>query len=51
MDIIFKSQFTLIPRTELSIADTLSKIFPVRYLYTFHVRNFFQLKLSSIFVL
>ena len=55
-DIIFRSQFTLPPITDLSIADAPNnrpyKTFLVRNLYAFYFRQFFtvSLKFSSIFV-
>ena len=55
-DIIFRSQFTLPPITDLSIADAPNnrpyKTFLVRNLYAFYFRQFFTVshKFSSIFV-
>ena len=56
-DIIFKSQFTLPFRIDLSIADKPNnspyKTFLVRNLYTFYFRQHFKVsrKFSSIFIL
>ena len=52
MDIIFRSQFTLPPRTDLSIADTPNnrpyKTFLVRNLYTFYFRQCFKISFKFI---